>query len=59
MNAIGSQLCDPINSGLGDPMTYGGLHNEMDAAAEIGRNPVVKVRTRFKHQMMIQADFGT
>ena len=43
MNAIGTQLRDPINS-----MAYGGFI--MDAAAELGRNPVSK------HQ--IQPEYG-
>ena len=33
-NAIGTQLRDP--------MAYGGINKLMDAAAEIGRNPVSK-----------------
>ena len=38
MNAICTQLRDPINLGL--PMAYGGLNKYMDAAAELGRNSV-------------------
>ena len=49
MNAIGTQLRDPINSGLARwRMTV--LNKEMDVAAEIGRNPVSK------HQ--IQPEYG-
>ena len=47
MNAIGTQLRDPINSGL-TRWAYGGFI--MDAAAELGRNPVSK------HQ--IQPEYG-
>ena len=45
MNAIGTQLRDPINSGL---TRWRGFI--MDAAAELGRNPVSK------HQ--IQPEYG-
>ena len=38
MNAIGTQLRDPINAGT-DPMAYGGFINER---RELGRNPVGK-----------------
>ena len=52
LNAIGIQLRDPINSGLSRyQMTYGGLNKEMDAAAELGRNPPVS-----KHQ--IRPEYG-
>ena len=52
VNAIGTQyLRDPINSGLTGRMTCGGLNKEIDAAAELGRNPVVS-----KHQ--IQPEYG-
>ena len=41
MNAIGTQLRDPINSGLTRwRMTV--VNKEVDAAAEFGRNPVSK-----------------
>ena len=49
MNAIGTQLRDPIKLGT-DPMAYGGLNEYMDAAAELGRNPLSK------HQ--IQPEYG-
>ena len=42
MNAIGTQLRDPINSGL----THGVWRFHMDAAAELGRNPVSKHQTQ-------------
>ena len=49
MNAIGMQLRDPINSGLTRwPMAVRNIL--MDAAAELGRNPVSK------HQ--IQPEYG-
>ena len=48
MNAIGTQLRDPINSGLTRWRTVWRFH--MDAAAELGRNPVSK------HQ--IQPEYG-
>ena len=49
MNAIDTQLRDPINSGLTRwRMTV--LNNEMDAAAELGRNPEIK------HQ--VQPEYG-
>ena len=43
MNAIGAQLRDPINSGL-TRWRLAVINEEMDAAAELGRNPV---NTRF------------
>ena len=46
MNAIGTQLRDPINSGL----TRWRKAVSLDAAAELGRNPVSK------HQ--IQPEYG-
>ena len=49
MNAIGTQLRDPINSGL-TRWRMAVLNKEMDAAAELGRNPVSK------HQ--IQPEYG-
>ena len=49
MNAIGTQLRDPINSGL-TRWRMSVLNNSMDAAAELGRNPVSK------HQ--IQSEYG-
>ena len=47
VNAIGTQLRDPINSGL---TRWRVAVSEMDAAAELGRNPVSK------HQ--IQPEYG-
>ena len=41
VNAIGAQLRDPINSGL-TQRRLAVLNTMMDAAAEIGRNPVCK-----------------
>ena len=49
MNDIGTQLRDPINSGLAR-WRMAVLNKEMDAAAELGRNPVSK------HQ--IQPEYG-
>ena len=46
MNAIGTQLRDPINSGL----TRWRMAVSLDVAAELGRNPVSK------HQ--IQPEYG-
>ena len=47
VNAIGTQLRDPINSGL---TRWRMAVSQMDAAAELGRNPVSK------HQ--IQPEYG-
>ena len=49
VDAIGTQLRDPINSGL-TRWRMAVLNNSMDAAAELGRNPVSK------HQ--IQPEYG-
>ena len=49
MNTIGTQLCDPINSGL-TRWRMAVLNKLMDAAAELGKNPVSK------HQ--IQPEYG-
>ena len=49
MNVIGTQLRDPIDSGL-TRWRMAVLNKEMGAAAEIGRNPVSK------HQ--IQPEYG-
>ena len=49
MNAVGTQLCDPINSGQ-TRWRMAVLNKKMDAAAELGRNPVSK------HQ--IQPEYG-
>ena len=43
MNAIGTQLCDPINSGL---TRWRMAVSEMDVAAELGSNPVSKHQIR-------------
>ena len=50
VNVIGTQLRDPINSGL-TRWRMAVLNTKMDAAAELGRNPVSK------HQ--IQPEYGT
>ena len=52
MNAIGTQLRDPINSGL---TAYGGLDKEIDSAAERGRILVSKhhIQHEYGHE---QAD---
>ena len=47
MNAVGTQLCDSINSGLA---RWRMAVSSLDAAAELGRNPVSK------HQ--IQPEYG-
>ena len=49
VNAVGTQLRDPINSGL-TRWRMAVLNEQMDAAAELGRNPVCK------HQ--IQPEYG-
>ena len=49
MNAIGTQLRDPINMGLAR-WRMAVINEYMDAAAELGRNPVSK------HQ--IQPEYG-
>ena len=49
VNAIGTQLRDPINSGL-TRWRMAVINEQMDAAAELGRNPVSK------HQ--IQPEYG-
>ena len=41
VNAIRTQLCDPINSGL-TRWRMAVINKYMDAAAELGRNPVSK-----------------
>ena len=48
MNTIGTQLRDPINSGL---TRWRMAVSQKDVAAELGRNPVVS-----KHQ--IQPEYG-
>ena len=47
MNAVGTQLCDPINSGL---TRWPTAVSYMDATAELGRNPVSK--------QQIQPEYG-
>ena len=56
MNAIGTQMRDPINLGL-TRWRIGGLNKYMDAAAELGRNPVSKqqIQPEYAHE---QADAG-
>ena len=56
MNAIGTQLRDPINSGLAR-WRMAVLNKYMDAAAEIGRNPVTKHQIYPEHGDE-QADTG-
>ena len=51
MNAIGTQLLDPINSGL-IRWRMAVLSALMDAAAELGRNPISK------HQIQPEYSFG-
>ena len=46
MNAIGTQLREPINSGL-TRWRMAILNKKMDAAAELGRNPAGTLSTRF------------
>ena len=41
MNAIGTQMRDPMNSGL-TRWRMAVLNRQLDAAAELGRNPVSK-----------------
>ena len=41
MNAIGYAI-EFLDYPGTDPMAYGGLNKKMDAAAELGRNPVSK-----------------
>ena len=54
MNAIGTQLRDPINSGL---TRWRMAVAYMDAAAELGRNPVNKHQIQSEHGDE-QADAG-
>ena len=57
VNAIRTQLRDPINSGL----TRWGmvvLNKKMDAAAELGRNPVSKHQIQLEYGDDEQADAG-
>ena len=49
MHAIGTQVRDPINSGLAR-WRMAVLNKEMDPAAELGRNPVSK--------QQIQPEYG-
>ena len=51
VNAIGTQLHDPINSGLTRWRIMAVLNKQMDAAAERGRNPVRKKSTKFSLSM--------
>ena len=50
MNAIGTQLRDPINSGL-TRWRMVVLNKQMDAAAELARNPVSKTRCSLSMEM--------
>ena len=56
MNAIGTQLRDPINSGLTRWRTVVSI-KYMDAAAELERNPVSKHRVQHEYGDE-QADAG-
>ena len=48
MKATGTQLRDPINSGLARWRMVG-LNKQMNAAAELGRNPVSKHQLQHKY----------
>ena len=48
MNAIGTQLRDPVNSGL-TRWRVAVSNKQMDAAAELGRSPVSKHQIQSKH----------
>ena len=54
MNAVGTQLRDPINSGL---TRWRMAVSKMDAAAELGRNPVSKHQIHLEYGDE-QADAG-
>ena len=54
VNAIGTQLRDPINSGL---TRWRMAVSKMDAAAELGRNPVSKHQIQHEYRDE-QADAG-
>ena len=56
MNAIGTQLRDPINSGLAR-WRMAVFYKYMDAAAELGRNPASKHQTQPEYGNE-QADAG-
>ena len=49
MNAIGTQLRDPMNLGLAR-WRMKGFNKYMDAAAELGRNPVSKHPTDSEYE---------
>ena len=55
VNAIGTQLRDPINSGL---TRWRMAVSLMDAAAELGRNPVSKHQIQPEYGDEQQADAG-
>ena len=55
MNAIGTQLRYPINSGL---TRWRMAVSQMDAAAELGRNPVSKHQIQPEYGDDEQADAG-
>ena len=54
MNAVGTQLRDPINSGL-TRWRVAVLSKKMDAAAELGRNPVSNYQIQLEYE---QTDAG-
>ena len=56
MNGIGTQLCDPINSGL-TQWRMAVFNKQMDAAAELRRNPASKHQIRHAYGDE-QADAG-
>ena len=58
VNAIGAQLRDPINSGL-TQWRLAVLNIIMDAAAEIGRNPVLSTKFSLSMEMSRLTRDGT
>ena len=56
VNAIGTQLRGDPKLGTG-PMAYGGFNKYMDAAAELGRDPVNKHQIQSEYEDE-QADAG-
>ena len=58
MNAIGTQLRDPINSGLTRWRIMAIFNKFIDAAAEFGRNPVSKHQIQQHEYGDEQADAG-
>ena len=55
MNAIGTQLHDPIKLGL----TYGGFNKLMDAVVDLGRNAVSKRQIQRENVMSRLTRDGT